>query len=187
MISSMYRSQGFLAFESSLSVSLQNNGKTLTAQLEIANATNVAGTKPKVQIQFFSPTGTGVMMRGPDYIGGTPSSKFNLPAEFLELNFKKISAVETNSLYSQNILYPKDTIVVNINSTPNDQLPNVKYLIVIVDCMFLESIRKSDLYIFEEKSGEFELRARQTLNSDGTGMLLEVQSLLARIKDLERK
>lgn len=184
MISSMYRSQGFLDCEFSVAASLSSNRGQLVVSVEISNSTNVAGSKPKLHLQLLSPTKTRLRFFDSEYTSGAMASVYSVPKEFGELKFERLGEISTNNKFAENDLYPLDKLAIQINTSPNEKLSSLKYLVVLVDCMFRESQRKTKLYVFKvlENKNELELCMLQTMNSKSTDLEYNIQSFLSRIR-----
>ena len=171
MISSMYRSQDYLTFTATVSVSRMNS--QLHMHVFIHNHSNLAGTKPKVQLQISCKIGKKIEFPKGYYFEEYPKDSFNGgPLIQIPLN----AMVETNSGFSDKILYPQDTITLSNYSKPDPKIREIRYVLVRMDCMFKESIRQTEYKLID-------------LDSNNAGVLMSSQSaentaILARFQRL---
>ena len=151
MISSMYRSQDYLNFNSSISIG--KSGSLLNFNIDIQNFSNISGTKPKIQIQFFGKSGSFIQFNLNTYFDKNSRDSFQTSPHISRLKIPFCGMLETNSDFSERILYPLDKITLINFSIPNENIKDLKYLLVRMDCMFKESQRQTEYSIIEFDKG----------------------------------
>lgn len=151
MISSMYRSQDYLNFNSLISVS--KSGSQLNFSIHIQNHSNISGTKPKIQVQLFGKFGSLIQFGTNPYFDKFSRDSFQTSPQISELNIPFCGMLETNSDFAERILYPLDKITLINFSIPDENIKDLKYILVRMDCMFKESQRQTEHRIIKFHEG----------------------------------
>lgn len=145
MISSMYKSQSYLDVVSNISVNKTNKQFSLHTNLQ--NQSNIAGTKPRIEIQIFSSDPKKIGLgAGKDF---TQSTQWDQHYSLNTFSIFPQLVVNTKSIYAEEILYPKDRKLITLYTSPIQNIGNIKYLMVRFDCMFLETSRRTLYRIFD--------------------------------------
>lgn len=147
MISSMYRSQDYLNF--TLSATISKIGKQLSFSISIQNHSNISGSKPKVQIQLFSNLKRSIDFFNSNYFDKFTEDSFMVSSIMSTLKITRCCALSTNFKFSEKILYPQDNILLSHYSKQDDDVSSLKYILIRADCMFKESIRKTEYTLVE--------------------------------------
>lgn len=145
MISSMYRSQEYLNYSSSIIVT--KSSKQIFINLHIQNHSNISGSKPKVQIQLFSNILIEFGQR--NYFDKHSKDAFQISSLKQPLKIPISAMIETNSLFAEKILYPKDSITLSNYSEPDDRIHNIRHILIRVDSMFKETVRQTEYQIIQ--------------------------------------
>ncbi len=145
MISSMYRSQEYLSYSSSIVVT--KSSKQIFINLHIQNHSNISGSKPKVQIQLF--TNMLIEFGQRNYFDKHSKDAFQILPLKQNLKIPISAMIETNSLFAEKILYPKDSIILSNYSEPNDRIHNIRHVLIRVDSMFKETVRQTEYQIIQ--------------------------------------
>ena len=147
MISSMYRSQDFLNFSASVSLSKMNS--QLAIHVYVNNHSNLSGSKPKIQIQLYSNIGCQIEYGNNSYFDRHSKDSFKSSAMIHSLKIPACGMISTNSDFAELILYPKDNISLTNFSKPDERIKKLHFILVRMDCMFKESIRQTEYKIIE--------------------------------------
>jgi hypothetical protein len=144
MISSMYRSQSFLDFTAT--ASLSKSGSQLHIHAHVKNNSNLSGTHPKIQVQIWtdgqkSGKFFGNLVEEP----GSASYKTSGLAHVLGLGLA--TAFTSGTMLAQSILYPQDTLSLTAFSSP--EFGEIRYAVMRVDAMCKEAPRQTVHYLFD--------------------------------------
>ncbi len=176
MISSMYRSQDYLSY--STMVSVFKTGKQLSIDVYIENHSNLSGTKPKIQIQLYSGLGKQIQFQENHYYETFSKDSFQSSSRIQTLKIPKSGMLETNSIFSEKILYPQDRITLANYSLPDDDILNLKYIMIRIDCMFKEANRQTVYSIVEISEQNKSKIHMSTKDENEEAVLLEFKRLL---------
>jgi len=143
MIASMYRSQEYLDY--SFNTHFERIDNSLYFKIQIVNNSRISGTKPKVRMQIYCMKQFFIELHHPQYLEHTFSKHtFQVPKALSNYNLYGNGFFETSQKFTQQILYPKDKIEMNHMTKPNEKINEHEYYLVVTDCCFLESVRKSE-------------------------------------------
>jgi len=176
MISSMYRSQDYLNYSATISASRTN--RQFSFHVNIRNHSNLSGSKPKIQVQIFSGLGKQIEFGTNTYFDKFSKDSFKMSPLIHSLKIPMSGMTETNSVFSEKILYPKDSITLTNFSKPDNDIKDLKYVLLRMDCMFKEAIRQTEYRIveFDEKNKPKTLMS--SIDSDETSIILRFKQLL---------
>jgi len=148
MISSMYRSQDYLNYIPVLGIGNKHTNQ-FSVNVFLKNYSNISGSKPKILVELFSNYQKQIKLENNPYVDKLSRDFFVTPKLIHDLDIPSIGRFSTNSEFANLILYSKDSILLSIFSTPDKEIKSLKYILVKVDCMLKESIRKTEYQIAE--------------------------------------
>lgn len=142
MISSMYRSQSFLAFESK--IDLQADTERIRVRICVNNISNLAGTNPRFQCTFFGIKGSTTLR-----LKRTYTSIAQGPVKFVSAHkdFRVLIHLTTSISFAKQVLYPKDFLDLIIELEPNSETAAVRPFLIRLDTMFVQSKRHSRFFL----------------------------------------
>lgn len=158
MISSLYRSQEFLNFNTKLALTKsgpQNKsstrGNSISFEIVVKNNSNIAGTNPKIKFTTYGCSGYSF-----DYLNRSGySNTAYISVSELNLNnhiLKTCGMYGTNSNFSKETLYPQEELTFIETTLPYVGINDVKYLIVMIDTMFINSLKQTKFMLFKFNS-----------------------------------
>jgi len=176
MISSMYRSQDYLSFSVSNFLAMKKNVLSLFSTIE--NHSNIAGTKPKIDIQILGNIDLRLTFFENKFAEVNP--KIFLDKKENEI-FKEIVSISSNTEFKEQILYPKDKIVFPIITQPNNEINKLNFILIRLNCMFKQSIKYTKHSIYKKNDkGELELFKE---SDDEKYMQIDVEYFIQLMKD----
>ncbi len=147
MISSMYRSQDYLNFTSSVGVSKLS--KQLHVHTHIQNRSNLSGSKPKIQIQLYAFINKHIDFDPGPYFDKHHNDSYQSSGLLNSLKIPLLSFISTNATFSERLLYPQDRITLSCFTKAFDEVKNIKHVLVRMDCMFKEATRQTEHKLVE--------------------------------------
>lgn len=140
MVSSMYRSQDYLDFELDVNAFQNPDYNQLSVRIEVHNVSNLAGSLPKIELEIFTNKRNPIVLSdGKNIRSLTKSWDFT---EFEKLFRMNSSAfLETSSYFSEQILYPKDKLRLDLSS--EGTYTRVECMLLRVSCIFKEVPKKT--------------------------------------------
>lgn len=161
MVAALYRAKSVLQTSSQILMKSMNHGRELIIIISVKNESRVAGTNPKLLVQFFSEQDGAVLCSG-DFLATSLQQSAWHSYPFSDIEWIKLNGwFESNLEFQHHILYPSDSLGLTVSAKLDHRSPSEtisRLLIAKIDTMFSESARNVQYALVDiESAGSPEL------------------------------